>query len=330
MSDESRRYGAEGGKKRAEKLTPDQRKRIAIEAAQTRWGSALPVAEYSGELQIGDMVIPCAVLEDGTRVLTQWGFYRAIGRSGRPAAGRGSDVDKMAPFLDLENLKPYVDSELADATKPLVFRLASGHRAYGYRADLLPKVCEVYLRARDDQALLAAQLKFARACDIIMRGLAHVGIVALVDEATGFQADRARDALAKILENFVQHELRKWVRTFPAEFYQQLFRLRDLKFPTENMKMPQYIGVLTNNIVYDRLAPGVKEELKRLTPRDSKGRPKHKLFQRLTDDVGHPKLREHLASVITLMRVSPDWKTFETNLDIALPKWSNQLRIPGT
>lgn len=94
--------------------------------------------------------------------------------------------------------------------------------------------------------------------------------------------------------------------------------------------MPQYIGTLTNNIVYDRLAPGVKDELKRLTPRDAKGRPKAKLFQRLTEDVGHPKLREHLASVITLMRISADWESFEANLDKALPKWSDQLRLPGT
>ncbi len=73
------------------------------------------------------------------------------------------------------------------------------------------------------------------------------------------------------------------------------------------MKLPSYFGILTNNIVYDRLAPGVKDQLKRLTPRDAKGRHRQKLFQRLTEDTGDSRLREHLASVVALMRVSATW-----------------------
>ena len=141
----------------------------------------IPKATHSGELNIGGTIIPCANLEDGTRVLTQWGFFRAIGRSGRPAAGRGSDVEKVAPFLALGNLKPYVSKELADSTRPIVFKTPRGRKAYGYKAELLPQVCEVYLKARDNKVLLKSQIKFAVSCDILMRGLAHVGIVALVE-----------------------------------------------------------------------------------------------------------------------------------------------------
>src|SRR5579863_2273732 len=85
---------AKGGDARAKKLSPERRREIARNAVEARWAKA------------GKAPIPCAVLEDGTRLLTQWGFYRAIGRSGRPAAGWGSDVEKVAPFLDLDNLKP--------------------------------------------------------------------------------------------------------------------------------------------------------------------------------------------------------------------------------
>jgi hypothetical protein len=106
----------------------------------------------------------------------------------------------MAPFLALDNLKPYVSDDLSDSTKPIEFQIPSGARAYGYRAELLPTVCDVYLRARESGDLLKSQLKVAQACELIVRGLAHVGIVALVDEATGYQADRARDSLARILE----------------------------------------------------------------------------------------------------------------------------------
>jgi hypothetical protein len=82
-------------------------------------------------------------------------------------------------------------------------------------------------------------------------------------------------------------------------------------------------GKITNDIVYARLAPGVRQELHRLTPRDEKGPLKQKLFQRLTEDVGHPKLREHLASLVALMRAADDWDTFERMLNRALPKYAD-------
>ena len=278
-------------------------------------------ATHTGELKIGNLSIACAVLEDGTRVITQYDFYKAIGRSGKPAKGRGAAIEKVAPFLALDNLKPFVGDELAHSTQPIKFRMPKGQAAWGFKAEILPQVCEVYLQARDAGALIKTQLKFAQACEIIMRGLAHVGIIALVDEATGYQYDRAREALEEILEKFIAKELFKWVKTFPDEFYQQLFKLRGWKYSSESIKRPQVVGKLTNDIVYRRLAPGVLDELRELNPKTPKGVRKHHHHQWLTRDFGHPRLREHLASVITLMKVAPNWRRFMDMLNRALPKY---------
>jgi hypothetical protein len=320
--------GKLGGKARAESLTAEQRKAIARRAVEARWAkhgkSPIPRATHTGILKIGDAEIPCAVLDDGTRLLTQYGFFRAIGRSGRPAAGRGSSVEELAPFLALNNLKSFITTELDASTKPIIFRLPTGSNAFGYRAESLPKVCEVYLKARDSGKLLQSQQKFAAACDLIMRGLAHVGIAALVDEATGYQDERDRRALAKILEAFVAKELRPWVHTFPSDFYREMYRLRGLSYPPVGNRMPQYFGVLTNNVVYERLAPGVLDELRRLIPRDEKGRLKHHMHRRLTDDVGHPKLLQHLGAVVALMRINKDkdWDGFIQILDQYYPRYA--------
>ena len=316
----SREAGKKGGRARAKKLSPEERTAIAKKAAEERWAGRVPRATHDGELHIGDMTIQCAVLDDGSRVLTQEGFLIAIGRSGKPAKGRGSQVEKVAPFLDLQNLKPFVSKELEDSTKPIVFRAPSGSRAYGYRAELLPKVCEVYLQARDAGALLKSQTNMAKACDILVRGLAGVGIVALVDEATGFQYDRSRRALEEILEAFIKDELGKWAKRFPDDFYIELFRLKGLKWPSQK-NPPQYVGHWTNNLVYKRLAPGVLEELKEKTPKTRRGHRKHRYHQWLTDDVGHPKLQEHISAVLALMRSSDDWDDFEKRLNKALPKF---------
>src|SRR5262249_36411009 len=127
-----------------------------------------------------------------------------------------------------------------------------GGRGYalGYQGELLPAVCEVYLKARDQKVLRSGQEKIAQTCEVLVRGLSRVGIIALIDEATGYERDKAKRDLAKILEQFIAKELRPWVQTFPDSFYEELFRLRGLSFPKDSVKRPQYFGHLTNEIIY--------------------------------------------------------------------------------
>lgn len=157
--------------------------------------------------------------------------------------------------------------------------------------------------------------------EILMRGLARVGITALVDEATGYQDIRARKALEEILEKFIATEFRKWAKRFPDEFYKEMFRLRKWPYHENKVSRTPLIGKLTLDVVYDRLAPGVRAELERKNPKNDRGLRKRRHHQWLTeDDVGDPRLREHLASVITLMKVSEDWEGFMKMLKKALPK----------
>jgi hypothetical protein len=335
----ARMGGLKGGKARAEALTPEERSQQARDAAQARWSKENPDRE-SGKilrathgspdrpLRIGPIEIPCYVLEDGTRILTQWGFLRAIGRSGRPAAGRGSDVEKVAPFLAIDSLQPYVSKELADSTKPIIFQLKTGGKAYGYKAELLPKVCEVYLQARDDGLLRKDQEKFARACEILMRGLAHVGIIALVDEATGYQEVRDRLALQAILDQYLRKEFAKWAKQFPPEFYQGIFRLRNWQWRGMKVNPPQIVAHYTKDLVYARLAPGIVKELEIRNPMTEKGYRKHKHCQYLTEDIGLPALAQHLYAVNGLMRASNTWEEFMKLMDKAHPRRGDTLQLP--
>lgn len=283
---------------------------------------ALPIATHTGILTIAKIPISCAVLEDDRRVLTQSGFLQALGRNPQPKAGQGVlRLDETPSFLAANNLKPFVSHELLLSTRPIVFRHPVVGMAYGYKAELLPEVCEVFLKARDAKELHHTQIEIAARCELLVRGLARVGITALVDEATGYQYARARNALEDFLDKFLTDELQKWRKTFPDEFYIQLYRLKGWKFddvvPT---KRPQVIGHITNDIVYSRLAPGVLDQLKQRTPRDEKGRHKDKFHQRLTLDVGHPALRDLLSGELALMRVSSNWQQFYRNLEKAFPK----------
>ncbi|MDX2029233.1 MAG: P63C domain-containing protein [Blastocatellia bacterium] len=334
MSEEKDQNKAKGGKARAASMSPEERKAQARKAALARWDADIPQASHEGSFNIGNATISAAVLPNGKRLITQATFLRALGRSRSPKAGTGvlSTVDGVPFFLQAESLKPFISTELLASTTPIFYLSESSGRGVGYDAELLPKVCEVYLRFRDDclmkKGKVPANYKhIVQACDILIRGLANVGIVALVDEATGYQYDRARFALTEILEKFISKELLKWVKTFPDEFYYHIYRLKGWKASENPSQRTPLLGKITNDLVYERLAPGVLKELQRVTPRDEKGRLKHKLHRRLTEDIGHPKLREHLASEITLLRIFDDgeWNTFYKALNRALPK---QAKLP--
>jgi hypothetical protein len=320
-----------GGVARAKLLTPEERSAIAQRAALKRWGEELPDAICGSPerpLVIGGIPLEAYVLEDGTRVLTQGGFLEALGRHRKANVRHGGGEERFPPILQGKNIAPFISEDVLEMSQPIVFRTPSGNKASGYRAELLPVVCEIYLKARDSGVLPPNQLHVAKQADILVRGLAHVGIIALVDEATGYQDLRAKDALSRILEAFVAKELQPWVRTFPDDYYREMFRLRKLEFPQDTVHRPQYFGHLTNDIIYRRLAPGVLEELKKVTERDDEGRPRHKYHQRLTTNLGYPALREHLGSVVTLMKLSPDWRRFHDQLDQLHPPYGSTIPLP--
>ena len=276
---------------------------------------------------IGDVEFECAVLEDETRLISQRAFARAIGakRGGSHwarAKQDGWDGAKLPVFMSANNLRPFIDKDLAEAlSKPTIYTTEHGNEAFGIEATLVPQILDVWLKAREAGKLLKSQERFAKIAEILMRGLAATGIVALIDEATGYQAERERDALAKILEAFVAKELRKWVRTFEPDYYEGLCKLWDVPYPPLKNQFPPFFGTLTNNIVYDRLAPGVKRALQQRNPVQESGRRKHKNFQYLTENKGHPALKEHLSAVIALMKVADDKDAFMAMLDKAKPKF---------
>lgn len=324
---------SKGGQARAASLSGEERQRIASEAARTRWAEAakLPKATHRGELKMGDFVIPCAVLDDGRRVITEHGITSALGsRSGaskRKKQASASSGNPVPVFLAVERLKPFISDDLMNGPlKPIEFR--DGRRVVAaFDANALPAVCDVWLRAREAGVLQGQQAERAQKAEILMRALARVGIVALVDEATGYQNDRDRDELHKLLSVYLSEERLAWAKRFPDEFYKQVYRLRGWRWPVGKAKTP-LLGHITNDIIYERLPPGVLPKLQELNPTDAQTkRRKHRHHQFLSEEVGQPDLRDHILQVIPLMKVSRDWKGFKKILDVAFPKKGEQMDL---
>lgn len=289
-------------------------------------------ATHAGTLTIGEVKIPCAVLDDGTRVISETGIATAFkSRSGSSKRIKKSGEEVGAPipvFLAAKCIKPFVDSKLGSGPLERIEYLNGNRAIRGYDAKILPTVCEIWLEARQADALGPKLMPKALQAEILMRGLARIGIVALVDEATGYQEERDRGELERLLAAYLSGERLRWARFFPDEFYRQIYRLHGWKWPTGTSKRPACIGQMTNDIVYERLPSGVLKELRSRNPvqRETKRR-LYKHTQFLSLDIGQPDLKAVLLQVIALMRASSSWKGFMHLLDRALPKPGSQLRL---
>jgi len=321
--------GKRGGQARARKLPPEVRAEIARKAAASRWATKevdeLPKALCGGKepLRLGKLEIPCYVLEDGIfdrvedrRVITASGLQQAIGMT---ASGGSPRLAAFAPSIAPNSTASRDLSSRLES--PIEFVLPSGGFAKGYSALLLADLCDVILEARRTGILTERYAHIAAAAEVVMRGLANVAIVALIDEATGYQFIRRRLALAEILDRYIDDKLNPWTKTFPDEYYVEVFRILGLDY--HNLRpgdgKPSEVGAFTRDYVYRRLAPGIVSELERSNPYVVPGRRMYKHHQWLTQEIGHPALREHLAKFITVLKLSPTRLDFERNLNVILP-----------
>ena len=335
--------GSAGGRARADKLTPAQRSLIASEAAKRRWTNQreptpdMPrvLEGYSSVLDLAGTKLPCAVIQGSggiLRVLSESGIANAILGTRSGASKRlkkaANDGGALLPlFVAPSQLNPFITKDLLDGPlKPIDY--VDGDRVIrGYDSSILVAVCGVWLKARADGALQKQQLAKAQKAEDLTLALADVGIIGLIDEATGYQDERARDALAKIFTQFLAKERQKWALTFPLDFYREIYRLRGWKFEAWNTKRPSVVAAWTDDFVYDRIAPGLTEELRSKNPVIESGRRAHRHHQWFNPRNGHPKLKEHIAGVIALLRAAENWMSFRRSLDRAYPKFGETMQL---
>jgi hypothetical protein len=294
----------------------------------------IPWAVAEGSITIGDAKIPCAVLEDGKRVLTQQGVLKAIGRARAAKGGQGASVDEGAAFLRAKNLKPFVSAELEVSTKPIIFKpLKGGYTpkggvvaiAYGFDAEAFPGILQVYVDAANANKLHKTQERLGEIR--MVKALPKIGMVALVDEATGYQKDRPHDELQRLLEAYVLPEHRPWIRTIPREFTKELYRVYG--WNNTSQRGPRYAGKLTRKLLYEALPAPVLPELDKLNPANrATWQRKRKHHQHLTEQYGVEHFKAQLSGVMALLRASSNKRVFESLFQRAYGEQIRQGRFP--
>jgi len=285
---------------------------------------------HEGELDLNGFKIPCYVLENGERVLSTAGMQRALGLE-TDANQRSSG--RLDEILTSKAVSRFISTPEDSAKYNSVTCYKGKKKISAYKAVVLPEICETMLKVRDyakenKETLGTRQLSVIEHADILIRALARVGIIALVDEATGYQYEREKDALQVILKAYVNDELLKWQQKFPDLFYFEIFRLNKWDYTVSGInKRPGVIGTWTNELIYKQLPKGVLDELKTKTPKSDSGNYTARFFQSLTPDIGHPALTAQIYKVIGIMSVSNSWEEFKNSFNKMVDRANGQVEI---
>lgn len=144
---------------------------------------------------------------------------------------------------------------------------------------------------------------------MLLAAFAKSGIESAIDEATGYQYERASDAVRTRLQLFLEEEMRPWEKTFPDELWIQFGRLTRWKGPIHSR--PKYWGKLVMELVYGYLDKEVAEWLKTHAPEPRHGRNYH---QWLSGQFGLRKLMEHIWMLIGLASACQDMKELRARM----------------
>lgn len=314
-----------GGRARSAKLSPEERQRIAREAAQKRWAEPTPEAMYGAPdkpIRIADIEVPCFVLDDKRRVIPTSGMLASLhmARGGSMIKG----MNRLELFVSRNRIKPYISDDLMERIKgPIKFKYKS-NVTFGYDSDTLIEIAEAVIQADNAGALQKQQAAIAHQCRVITSSLTRVGLIALIDEATGYQTKRDSDELQQILTAYILPEHRPWMRTIPDEFTSEIYRVYGWKRQANN-RGPRYAGKLIRQLIYEKLPKPVLPALDEKNPSNQKYQRKHKHHQFLTKEQGLDHFRSQVITVMTLLRISKNKGEFQRHLE---SYFGDQLSLP--
>jgi hypothetical protein len=325
---------SKGGLARADALTPEQRTDIARKAATSRWNTVVPEVLCAGQLKLGNVEIPCYVTQEGQRLISGRGMQEALRLVDVEVPQSGEKPgSRLTRLLNGRYLKPLIFKDKSpDHFSPVKMRF-SGRLIHGFNAEMLADICEGMLEARSRGVKLTARQELIVAqCEVLLRAFAKVGIAALIDEATGYQNIRPTDALRAYLETILRQELAAWIKRFPDEFYENIYRLKDWPWPGMSKNRYSVVARYTNDLIYERLAPGLREEFEQRNPKNDKGRRKHKHHQWLAEP-GDQLFAQLMFTVLALQRAclkkgGNKWRAFVSMMDDVLPKKGTTLPLP--
>lgn len=267
-----------------------------------------PIALYrsgTGRISIGGVDVNFYVLDDGSRIADMEAAKKGLGLS----------AERLLRIPGVPDTLP--SSVLAHAKKQLVFREnETAQPKPCVLAEVIVHLCAATLSVRRANGLANDDLMYGNFAEMLLADVATKAARVFVDAITGSVMPKDSDPGDAMMSTITQ----PYFRTYPDEFYDELYRLRGLGAVPNYGKHPSYFGNLTNNIIYKRFAPGVLAALKDNSPRsEGTGKHRRKLFQMLSPDKQTELQEDYLPTVIEIMKSCDTFDEFIGKLDERFP-----------
>lgn len=219
-------------------------------------GGDIPFAKWRGKIDLGGDELDVYVLNTEDRVISLRSAVKSIA---------SADSGDLAKFTGVSSLKDYINNDLILAELKDFSIPGTQFLGRGMTTEHFELIVRGYVQALYEGAKLTdRQREIAIKCAVLTAGLTRTGLDALIDEATGYQYERAEDALQVKLRAFIADELRAWEKTFPDELWEEFGRLTGWTTPLQTR--PKWWGKLVIELIYDTLDPDVAEYLKANKP----------------------------------------------------------------
>lgn len=327
---------SKGGKARAAALTQEERSAIARKGARTKWDASIPAVLLRAKLSLGGVEVDCYVTEEGERLIAGRGMQELLRLVDESVPQSGQKPgSRLTRLLANKHLKPLIYKEKSQDHFDPKKRRFQGSLISGFNAEMLVDICEGMLDARNQRLLKTPrQHTVAAQCELILRGLAKTGIVGLIDEATGYQSLRPADALRTYFDQILRKDLASWLRHFPDEFYENIYKLKGWEWPGMGKNRYSVVAHYTNDLIYERIAPGLKDELAARNPKNSKGRRENNHFQWLNQEAGEKLFSQQMFAVLMIQRACLNlsgnkWQHFLAEMNKFLPKKAPTVPLRG-
>lgn len=249
--------------------------------------SGMPFAKWRGKIDLGGDELDVYVLDTEDRVIALRSAVRSIANA---------DSGDLAKFIGVSSLKSFINSDLI-LSELIEFSIpGTQFTGRGMTTEHFELICRGYVQALYEGANMTdRQRVIAIKCAVLTAGLTRTGLDALIDEATGYQYERAEDALQVKLRAFIADELRAWEKTFPDELWEEFGRLTGWETPLQTR--PKWWGKLVIELIYDTLDADVADYLKNNKP--PAGVHWHR---QLTDNIGVRQLVSRCWEVIGMAK----------------------------
>lgn len=259
-----------------------------------------PKVISSGVLEIFND-LPCYVLDDGQRVFRLSNLTKAL---------RDKEHGKFGNYLASSNIVKYLPNRLRPLTDENHDRIPQGVVEFkfndkiekGYNSEDFMDVCSAFVTANlNGEKLSEAQQEIVKNANKFILSTAKIGVVALIDEATGYQNIRHSKELQLKIQYFLidkDSNAREWEKTFPDELWYEFGRLTNWKGNIK--KRPKYWGKYVNELIYNLLDKDIAQYLRENKPPKYNGHKKY--FQWLNEKYGLKELTQHIWQIIGMAK----------------------------